>query len=933
MFSRDEFMSYVGSASGSSYATGLKAIESIYGVDIDAEYERDRCFDVLAKIEADKKRSDLSENELHNRQNNYSHLKKYVEFRTRLPAVGQKQRFIAWMSEQPQREDATKKYSEVTVKAAAAKLQSGFETLGIEQYTQTNAFSITDAEFFSAVYSACYAAAEASDKRQGTRDFRNGLDFYMQFLNGENKMSTHSADPMREKIKMILASYKANFATVDKEERYKWEAIGWYKQHWDIDAEDFSSMIKTAFGEMKNLLTAGMYYAYKMLTDYAQADPEAVRELFKMLYNETLPLVDRYTVFRDRFAARYKPLGLNHYQDLHAISVYLASEYPENNFIFKSTMYTTFRDRIGFVEDKTAPKTAVRKVESYYQLAEIVLEEVRHDNELVSMSKSRLDETCYQDDALHLLTMDVIYYGSNYMTDDDFNITTKKADVSDAQLESENATDIGLNTILYGPPGTGKTYHTVIYAVAIIENRELASVEAEDYAEVLERYNEYKAQGRVEFTTFHQSYGYEEFIEGIKPTVSDEDEIGDIKYSVQPGVFKRFCERAERPVAIKTKDYGIGENAAIWKVSLWGTGDNEVRTECLKNGHIRIGWDQYGKEITDETDFSEDGGRVVLNAFINRMQVGDIIFSCYSASTIDAIGVVTGEYEWHDEYENLRRLRKVNWLVKGIRENILEINGGTSMTLASVYRLSNVALSDVYRIIEKHQPAQITQMVPQQENYVFIIDEINRGNISKIFGELITLIESSKRVGKPEETRAILPYSQKPFGVPKNVYIIGTMNTADRSIAAIDTALRRRFFFREMLPNAKVLTEVSVEDLSISELLTRMNQRIAVLYDREHTIGHAYFMPLKHSPTIETLAEIFSNNILPLLQEYFYEDYEKIRLVLGDNRKTDESEQFIIAKSNDYSELFGNGDVGLDDGTSFEINQKAFANIESYRSI
>lgn len=499
----------------------------------------------------------------------------------------------------------------------------------------------------------------------------------------------------------------------------------------------------------------------------------------------------------------------------------------------------------------------------------------------------------------------------------------------------EPVTDVGLNTILYGPPGTGKTYHTVIYAVAIIENRSLAAVEKENYAEVLERYNEYKAQGRIEFTTFHQSYGYEEFIEGIRPTVTPDDtdgESGDIQYSVQPGVFKRFCERSERPIVVANADYGISDSPNIWKVSLEGTGDNPTRTECLKNNHIRIGWDDYGKDITDETDFSVSGGRVVLNAFINKMQVGDIVLSCYSASTIDAIGVVTGEYEWHDEYTSLKRLRKVNWIVKDIRENILAINGGTSMTLASVYRL-NISLADVYQLIEKYQPKQISPVNSRSENYVFIIDEINRGNISKIFGELITLIEATKRVGCPEGMTVRLPYSQKLFGVPKNVYIIGTMNTADRSIATIDTALRRRFLFREMLPVPKVLADISVEDLSISELLTRLNMRITVLYDREHTIGHAYFMPLKASPTVETLAEIFTNNIIPLLQEYFYEDYEKIRLVLGDNKKSNPEEQFIVAKGNDYAELFGDIEVGLDDGYSYEINHAAFGNIEAYRSI
>ena len=244
-----------------------------------------------------------------------------------------------------------------------------------------------------------------------------------------------------------------------------------------------------------------------------------------------------------------------------------------------------------------------------------------------------------------------------------------------------------------------------------------------------------------------------------------------------------------------------------------------------------------------------------------------------------------------------------------------------------------VALPDVYQLIDKYRPAQGVPVPTKKENYVFIIDEINRGNISKVFGELITLIEESKRVGKQEGMKVILPYSQKPFGVPQNVYIIGTMNTADRSIATIDTALRRRFFFKEMLPDASVLEGIEVEDLNISELLIRMNKRISVLYDREHTIGHAYFMPLKSCSTTEKLSEIFSNNIIPLLQEYFYEDYEKIRLVLGDNRKTDENEQFVVSKVNDYSDLFGESDIGLDDGNSYEINKAAFGNIAAYHTI
>lgn len=348
----------------------------------------------------------------------------------------------------------------------------------------------------------------------------------------------------------------------------------------------------------------------------------------------------------------------------------------------------------------------------------------------------------------------------------------------------------------------------------------------------------------------------------------------------------------------------------------------------MENNHIRIGWDGYGEMITDETEYS-DGGRNVLNAFMNRMKVGDLVFSCYSATTVDAIGVVMGEYEWHDEYEELKRLRQVKWLVKDVYEDITELNGAT-MTLSSVYRL-NISAADAMELVLKH--IGDWPKAQSSSNYVFVIDEINRGNISKIFGELITLIEPSKRIGQTEGTTAKLPYSQKPFGVPDNVYLIGTMNTADRSIATIDTALRRRFQFREMQPDPKVLEGVSVEDISIKELLERMNRKIAVLYDREHTIGHGYFMPLKADPTIGNLAVIFENNIIPLLQEYFYDDYEKIRLVLGDNNKDTEAEKFIIAKSVDYAELFGNADVEAEEAFSYEVNRAAFDNIDAYRSI
>ena len=492
-------------------------------------------------------------------------------------------------------------------------------------------------------------------------------------------------------------------------------------------------------------------------------------------------------------------------------------------------------------------------------------------------------------------------------------------------------TDISKNTILYGPPGTGKTYNTVMYAVAIIENKKLEDIKRENYTKVIDRYNKYKEDGVIEFTTFHQSYGYEEFIEGIKPVIhSDEEDETDIQYEVVPGLFKKFCDIAGKPILRKEKcDIGINESPTIWKISLEGSGENSTRTECMRNNHIRIGYDEYGREITNLS--KGDAGRNILNYFINDMSIGDIVMSCYDCNTVDAIGVVTGEYEWHDEYAEYKRLRKVNWIVKGIKENIIKINNGSRLSNPTVYKL-RMDLSDVMEIIEKYSNNTI-EVEEKKKNHIFIIDEINRGNISKIFGELITLIEPTKRIGQAEGQKVKLPYSQKLFGVPNNVYLIGTMNTADRSIATIDTALRRRFNFKEMLPDSEVLDGIYVEDVSVKDIFIKMNKRITVLFDREHTLGHAYFLPLKDAPTIETLANIFENSIIPLLQEYFYEDYEKIRLVLGDNQKDTEDKQFITIEENDYNDLFGDTDYEFDEMRTYKINSFALTNIEAYRSI
>lgn len=360
--------------------------------------------------------------------------------------------------------------------------------------------------------------------------------------------------------------------------------------------------------------------------------------------------------------------------------------------------------------------------------------------------------------------------------------------------------EIVKNMILYGPPGTGKTYITATYAVLICGWYTLDTLKNMNHSKIMEIYHELEQEGRIGFTTFHQSYGYEDFIEGIRPVLDKEktdaqnqseeqksEKSRNLEYTMEAGVFKAFCEKAEK----------------------------------------------------------------------------------------------------------------------------------------------------------------------SKKPYVFIIDEINRENISRIFGELITLIEESKRKGEADERSVILPYSGLPFSVPSNVYIIGTMNTADRSIALLDTALRRRFSFVEMMPDTEVLKDIKIEvpempdtvdkkagksTIDIQKLLEIINQRIEVLYDREHTIGHAYFCGLKKTATLDGLKNVFKKSVLPLLQEYFFDDYEKIAMVLGDNQKRNRNYKFIVEDNGkDIHTLFGKeletDMLDMLQRKKYMINEKAFDYAESYIQI
>lgn len=446
-------------------------------------------------------------------------------------------------------------------------------------------------------------------------------------------------------------------------------------------------------------------------------------------------------------------------------------------------------------------------------------------------------------------------------------------------IENQN---IPLNQILYGPPGTGKTYHTIDKALEILgenlENRD----------EKKAKFDEYVKNGQIVFTTFHQSYGYEEFVEGIKPRIDSKENSKEVEYEIKDGIFKELCKKA----------------LDNYKVSLL-TQEEFVKSEDLEN-KIEIFLD----ELVDQ------------QKFIEKIQSGGFKLEEYN----EKYRIITDDTN-ANLYLNLE-------IFKTLLENKDKIINGRSIKQILNNKHRRQIDSYYFQLVklfkEREQDYKVDNNPsekPELKPYIIIIDEINRGNVSKIFGELITLIEASKRIGEKEELKVTLPYSGKEFGVPKNVYIIGTMNTADRSITSLDTALRRRFEFVEMMPDVSKLS-MDCEGINLQELLKAINTRIEYLLDREKTIGHAFFVSVEN---LEDLKKVFQNKIIPLLQEYFYNDYALINAVLNDNDMI-----FEDKKDDKYLQKIKNLDSVNSERSIYNIasfDDKIWDKIEIYQAI
>ena len=437
------------------------------------------------------------------------------------------------------------------------------------------------------------------------------------------------------------------------------------------------------------------------------------------------------------------------------------------------------------------------------------------------------------------------------------------------------------NIILYGPPGTGKTYSTVRRALELILGPEKLEGLSESGLTAL--FREHQARGQIEFVTFHQAYGYEEFVEGFRP-VLDVADGKDVRYELHDGVFKRIALRAAAEGLVTPTDTPDFDE-------LWGRLVTEIAEE-----DVRVAQSQSGKhyvfQITSQGNIAtlpcEVDSEGNVTEVSDRQQVASKRNSRFVWEHRTALGPEPDQFTYARLSDLFARERSNQG---GNHYTALWIVYSQLLALSrSVAGRRQEFIDRVARVqqgLDKPTPGGASfSFSARNRQYVLIIDEINRGNVSKILGELITLLEPDKRLGARNELKLPLSYSPTHrFAVPPNLHVLGTMNTADRSIALMDVALRRRFTFEELMPSSTIIREVLRKKVAdtpfidfVVELFDTLNDRIRFLYDRDHQLGHAYFLEVND---VEDLRRVFVERVIPLLQEYFYGAWDKICTVLG----------------------------------------------------
>ena len=650
-------------------------------------------------------------------------------------------------------------------------------------------------------------------------------------------------------IEKLIVSYKAHLKNDRlKDELYKWKSLAKFKGRPRLDAPDFSAEINSI--DYSNLLYYNAISVSKQLADETTKEYKAC---LAGLFNEETLLIERVKAFDTELLKIYRELDDHHghHHDERTISVLLTYHNPDKYTFYKDSYYKKYCNLIGITSRKKG-----KKYVHYLELVDDLIENyIKKDTELIELFQEIISSyDCYQDPYFKILAQDILYQmldkGEEETQDSKEDQRQGTLNLFTTMEGTKNYNYLSLNTILYGPPGTGKTYSTIELAYRAIKGDSAFEQDGYDVAKqwFKEELDKTDSEDRqLDFITFHQNYSYEDFIMGIKPNINKSD---GLSFNRHEGIFYKICQRALRNLKQSSEEF-VNNNSSTEEVE-------DINTPSEQSPTVKPSFEKVFAELMRPLSSGQEVvipmARADVSFRIYKVEGNKIFFKQRSGNS-EALGLKIVE-----EIFNGKEYRKDAFgvyyhpLIARLKQiaNKMQFKTNGSLNTETLNNREN-NISNIY-------PKKSIQSF--QKNYVIIIDEINRANISRVLGELITLIEEDKRWGNDHAMEVRLPDGHTKFTVPKNLYIIGTMNTADKSIALLDIALRRRFEFTALYPDS---SKVSSKYRTFFETL---NEQIIAKKGIDFTIGHSYFMS-KNGEELD-FVNAMNKKVIPLLNEYFY---------------------------------------------------------------
>jgi hypothetical protein len=731
-----------------------------------------------------------------------------------------------------------------------------------------------------------------------------------KILENEGFAIVQKQDP----INKLIEKYKEHLAANQLEdETYKWQLVNEFSGRPNTNATDF-------YEELKSIKYSNLVYqmSIPVLFQITKEKPEELRVLFKMLFDEKVDLTKRIKTFKTETLAIYRDLGetLSHHQDERSIAAYLTYYKPEKYTFYKSSFYKKLCELLKIKLAKTN-----EKYPHYLSLLNQIIEDyIKKDTELIDLVRGYIPQ--YYDGSNHLLlAQDMLYqmFDKNGMNEinikDNFikwfiakdGIVTNYYNSQFGSKIDRLKKDLDEYEEVYK-----KEFKNEIFVIDIKKyEQQIDQIKTNLYNKNtnFSEYSKNKSNDRPRAILGNKNY-LKFLSEYFKNNAINESEdnsetnnnfekmqLNQILYG-PPGTVKTFRLQKEFFDKFTVKETSLTREQFLetkvadltwWQVisiAVFDIGKAKVN-DIFNHDFVRLKEKLSSSKTVRPTIWGQLQSHTILDCqnvnvinrseplFFNKSEksewtIDSDLLTQYFPEGIELLEISKNYNPQNDSeiknYELVTFHQSFSYedFIEGIKPKLEDGESDLS------YEIKDGVFKKLCLKAE----------ADSNTNFAIFIDEINRGNVSAIFGELITLIEKDKRIGEENELRVKLPYSKTEFGVPSNLYIVGTMNTADRSVEALDTALRRRFSFTEIMPVPQLLESISFNGFNLGEVLQTINQRIEVLLDRDHTIGHSYFMKVNSNDTDE-LQSVFQNCIIPLLQEYFYHDYEKIALILG----------------------------------------------------